>query len=311
MQLSTPKQQAFNTNFTTNLRADTQARIAGISVVMRVGGFTCSGALLYVDASQTLTYILTAKHNLLLGQALRPASKPKPSEKIDAFTSGVTVSYGGGALGEKPKQTASVDSSAKNGGNANLFPTSSADDWQIDLMLLQSSDSNLHTFAQTNAVFPSLELAQKTYEAVLSKPTFALKRTDENAFIQTGFGYSNDKRATNDGSVGKFQVRYTLPQNAGVADSVYDYDTSTGVDDTYKNVFLMDADNSNSTAPGDSGGPVFVVDYARDTKKSQTVMLIGITLGANQALTKTDLGNNIVNNTASYIGDFVAQVAYA
>ena len=304
---SSNNRTTFEQNFSAKLGATTQARIIGASVSMQLSGFLCSGVILYFNETSQLTYILTAKHNLLLGKPFSPSKKPQPSDQIDAFTAGVTVYYAAPGLNQKPVKAARVDSSANNGGNPNLFPKQDAGSWAVDLMLLQSPDGGIYEFAQTSAVLLSQTDASDTWSNLFGA---ALKRTKQNAYIQTGFGYSNDQQLVNDQLLGKFQVRYTLPCAATVTDEVYNYDEASGVDDTYQKVVMFDADDSNSTAPGDSGGPLFMVDNAIDPTKRPNVTLLGITLGSNQSLTaRTEVKEPpVVNNTVTYLKDFIAQI---
>jgi hypothetical protein len=109
--------------------------------------------------------------------------------------------------------------------------------------------------------------------------------------------------------VGRFQVRFTEPTASAVAEEVYDYTKDTNFDQVYRNVARVDAENENSTAPGDSGGPLFLLDSTSTGNGPPEVVLLGVTLGANQSLTKgIEVPDDpIVINSSSYLNVFVCE----
>jgi hypothetical protein len=93
-------------------------------------------------------------------------------------------------------------------------------------------------------------------------------------------------------------VRDTRTATAAVAEKAYNYDKEKNYEDMNLQVIMLTADNLNSTAPGDSGGPLFSVDVP--DKGSSVVTLLGFTIGANLATAPGQkLGDNPIRSNAS------------
>lgn len=89
----------------------------------------------------------------------------------------------------------------------------------------------------------------------------------ENVYIQTGYGQQVVNQAT---SGGPWQFRTTTLQSAG-PETVLQSDA-----EVYHSVVRLMANPTTTTAPGDSGGPLFAYH-----QNSHTLYLLGVTLGEN------------------------------
>jgi hypothetical protein len=304
MQLSALNRQAFEKKFTELAKSVTDL-LRGGSVLLSGGQFNGSGVIFWFEDSPTVkeTYILTAKHNLRRGAPYDPKKTGAPSTLVKDFVDNIAVYYGAVDFKTRPAKSAPLAKGADNGGNTRIFGNSTQDTWEYDVMMVKSGDPQLLAYAKSTAAVKSAEelnaLGLKLFETWTT-----LGRDQNREFIQCGFGYANEKREINDKYLGKFQVRYTQPSAAEIAD-VYDYDPETGFDQKSTSVALVVADNENSTAPGDSGGPLFLVDSTK--KGAPVVVLLGTTLGANQSLTEnTEMPDDTIEvNSSNYIQKFI------
>lgn len=302
MQLSVENRKAFEARFN-EFKTATKNLLFGCSVGLNAAPFQASGVIFICDTLGN-TYILTAKHNLLRGDT--PDNRPLPSTLVDEFTDKITIEYGAANFTSRPPLGAALVKTANNGGNAKIFGDPNQDNWDYDVMMVKSADPLLLAHAQQHALVRSKADLNKL-GLQLSAPGLALKRTSTHVFMQIGFGYSSGERAVNDSFIGKFQVRFQDPITVVVAPEVFDYDEETGVDSINTNVVRIVANDENSTAPSDSGGPLLLIDSTNTGNGPPDVFLLGVTLGANQSLTaRTPVADNpILHDTSNYVGPFI------
>ncbi len=298
MQLSPENRTKFENQFN-QLKDDTRKLLRGSAVMLNGAPFTASGVIFAYDKLGN-TLIITAKHNLVQGATYKPGKKPAPSKLVDAFTSKMKIMYGFVDFEKKGSQTALFNQGPNNGGNTKIFGGADQDNWDYDVMILTSPDQALLAHAKQYAVVKTATDLKDLVEK-LAIPKLALARSDSHLFIQVGFGNSTPVSSDSDKYVGRFQVRYTSPEASAFAKEVYDYDEEARVDFVNTNVVMMTANNDNSSAPGDSGGPLFLLDITE--KASPKVFLLSVALGANQSLTpKTPVSNlPILVGTSNYV----------
>jgi hypothetical protein len=277
-------------------------RGSAVALAYSGGSFNASGVIFYYDGTGA-SYILTAKHNLLLGQPFKPGETPAPSTFVQDFTNKVKILYGFVDFTNKAPKSADFDKSANNGGNNQIFGSPDEDNWTYDVMMVKSMDAALLDQAKLCAVAKS-QGELDILSARLALQGLALKRASKHEYIQTGCGYSHDNRPVSDKYLGKFQVRYTNPNANVIAEEVYEYYEKEKFNQVNTNIAMLEADNDNSTAPGDSGGALFQLDKNKATPE---IFLLGVTFGANQSLVKNvvvpDLPIQV--NSSSYLAKFI------
>lgn len=305
MQLSPENRLRFEQDFN-RLDATTAQFLRGSGVALSAPPFNTSGVIFgFTTAGSTL--ILTAKHNLLRGVNYPEDKKPAPSTLVGPFCAAAAIFYGARDFETRVPLSAPLDQGADNGGNTKIFGNPANNNWDYDVMLLKSSDAGLLAQARQYAVVKTLKDVEALLQTI-ANPGLALKRMDTHVYIQVGFGYSNTAMKDTDKFVGKFQVRYTSPLVSAVAERVYSYDEEAGVDGITTNVVRLAANDENSSAPGDSGGPLFLLDIAN--RASTVVSLLGVTLGANQSLTPRTVvpDEPITVSTSNYVKEFVCDI---
>lgn len=246
--------------------------------------FTGSGVLLYSTEGEAL--VVTAKHNLYIfaGKSDPPSWS---NDTVNSFQQSIKIYYDAAMdFGRSPASSAPITSIVP----VNVDPEDNP--WLYDVMILKSTDSALNTFASKNGCFTQTSL--EDHGKFMSNHVNYLKRgtqSDSRYFIQTGFGKVRDtgedskKTVLPVGKAGKnvegaFQFRVTDPLGA---ESVTVYQQSNKSQFyPYAEAVQLTADTTSSTAPGDSGGPLFVTFYDRLTKFWK-LYLIGVTTGANMA----------------------------
>ena len=304
MQLSAQNRKAFEQKFSA-LDKGVIDLLRGGSVLLNWGGFNASGVIFtFVDKDDTkATYILTAKHNLLKAEGYDPKKTGAPSTLVKAFVENTVVYYGTSDFVKRPPKSASLDKGDDNGGNTLIFGDATQNTWEYDVMMVKSADPGLLAQAKACAAVKTPEDLNKL-SLQLADTYATLQRGLKREFIQCGFGYGNEARSPGDKHLGKFQVRYTEPTALETA-PVYSYDPDSGFDQQFTNVAQVTADNENSTAPGDSGGPLFLVDTSK--KGAPVVRLLGTTLGSNHSLAKeTEVPDvPVIVNSSNYIQQFI------
>jgi hypothetical protein len=272
-----------------------------------------SGVILGVDG--TKAYILTAKHNLfILAGQLKPEDKTtkafkKPSDYVlTDFSGGISIGYRPAALlqpPEDPPRTVTVQVT----GFSFAGVAGSGDDWIYDAMLFECTNPDFYTFVNTNRFIKKANYAGYKSSLALnkSKRKYQLLDRSQFQFIQLGYGEAKPKdmdiEKENYTSYPKrIQCKQSVPVAATpVPGIVYEpraKETDRSKWRSMSHAIELQAGNTKSTGPGDSGGPLFAV-------KGNKFALVGVTSGANFYSDETRLTNPpsdrvIQNNLATY-----------
>lgn len=241
--------------------------------------FTRSGVILCQRDSET--WVLTAKHNLFI---FNDKKDPPPwdDDLLTPFRASAKIYYDEKmAFGKEPTREAAITSIEPVFQNGTM-------DWSYDVMIVKSKDAGLCQFAKSNAVYrEALATNQKDY---LKKSRW-YQSTSSRTFIVTGFGEPSDK-SDNGGTPlprgeaggtkkGALQYRIALPRAAKTT-SVFLQHHDKKKYTEFRAAIQLDANERDSTAPGDSGGPLFVVFYDK-TAAIHRLHLIGVTTGSDMA----------------------------
>jgi len=286
MIMSKNTQTAINQTFAT-IPAGIQTNLQNVSVKLfgkspKNSDFTGSGVILY--AYQGTTYILTAKHNVYVFNE-RTDPPLWDNALLTRFQQNVRVYYDTAMVFRKtPEQSAPITAIAP-------MPTGSSS-WSYDAMILESNDGNLAVFAANNRVPLIL---QKNLDFVYKQNQYLKtpdpKKNERIVFILTGFGKTSEKvknqpnktlptdaqRGTNVG--GALQYRITSPRANAMGPVFNELSGQKGQFTQFTDAIQLAADANDSTAEGDSGGPLFV--YTNDG--ADRLYLIGVTTGSDMA----------------------------
>lgn len=237
-----------------------------------------SGVILNVEAGTDVAYVLTAKHLLHIWTKQDPAVK-KPADIVTAdFLSKVKIYYGPPAL--------EAEAAAVTGAIAGVDYTASSDQtWVDDIMVLKVDDKAFHDFVVANRFVPAV--GDTKYQVLLKRQNNDTHNILDKAnfvYVQMGYGHGRDPdvavTAGYDDLKGKLQCRWTAPSEKMPAATAFEVDNKKGVvTDSLNNACLLTADDTNSTGPGDSGGPLFAVPLKIVDRT--TFYLVGVTAGAN------------------------------
>ncbi len=273
--------------FITDTAVRTQLFNATVLIKTADGRGTGTGVILNTaDVAGTATaYVLTAKHLLgsLSGGNMRTK---KPSElATTALRDGLRLFYGPTALEGAPPSAAPAAVSAFN------FKGSDDTTWGYDIMVLESTTPAFCTFVENNRFILASQAVE--YEQLLAnKPAKGCPILDSAVytFLQMGYGAGRDadvaETASYDNKEGLIQCRWPTLGARAPLPSAFEIDTIKGkgkAKDTYKlgpesfNLIAVNANNTTSTGPGDSGGPLF----ALKTSDLRKLYLVGVTTGAN------------------------------
>jgi hypothetical protein len=267
-------------------------------------GNKASGVILAVD--NTKTYVLTAKHVLYtLSGTTSPGSKKPADYNNSTFLNTLQIGYGPAGLLSAPPTTGTV-----SGIN---FTGSSDQTWVYDVVIFESADAAFRTFAEP-MVFVNAQTKKKYAELLNIKPKGCeALNTQLYEFFQLGYGDGRDKDvpATKGAGYtdysGKFQCKISTPGAKTPGDNFFDIDPNLEPAKwpLSNQVCEMSADVTNSTGPGDSGGPLF----SRLKEDKNQFYLVGVTSGANffsnpelRKKPKSELpaDNDIHNNAVTY-----------
>jgi hypothetical protein len=241
------------------------------------GRFNGSGVIVYTDGSNNTT-IVTAKHLLytITGAGDTPTWDPKLETD---FVQKVSIKYDSAmTFNKNPSQTAAIASIVS------VTPDQAAP-WAYDVMILTSTDAALATFATTNFVYARHMSGADL--GFLTKQNRYLSKTNQT-FVQTGFGANREdaedklktkmpKADLGTNSSGCLQYRFpVLTAEATVTVYSQRTDTPTKYDPGIDSI-VNQASPNDSTAPGDSGGGLFVVNRVGSQDR---FFLIGVTTGA-------------------------------
>lgn len=278
MLISAANEQQYATDFAKIPQAIRETILrATVKLVGSAGGtFTGSGVIIYADGETTT--IVSAKHNLWV-----LADKSDPPEWDDAYVRGfkanVSIKYGPTlAYDGAPDQTAAI------AGITPVVQDGGEPSWLYDVMLITSTDVQLAAHAAKYHIGPTGQMANLTF---LTTPKQYLKRApNQTYFVRTGFGKVREnpdnkpsvtmpieKPGTN--REGRLQLIMTEP-SADKPVTVYSQQSDHSGYYQFNDAVQVTADPNSSTAPGDSGGPLFYVAVG----KTPNVWLIGVTTGA-------------------------------
>lgn len=273
MILSSPNQTAFQEQFTRlNLPTTVLNSVVKLTGQIPTSGggsyFTGSGVIFHVDDLGTV-WIASALHNLWIfaGEAARPTNDP--SNYTDSFQQHITILYGPNpeAFGANTTSRAQIAEIIIN--------TSETGGWQYDVMIIKSADAALLTFAQDNLIYalPSSYQGDQGYFYDAKK---YLARGNL-IFLQAGYGTTRGGAMD---SGGPLQYRFVQPSVNALADLFYDVHANKTYD-IYSSGIQLGANANDTTAPGDSGGPLIAV---LNNKGNFVFFLIGVTTGADMVL---------------------------
>ena len=299
------------TAFFNKFSVEVRSKLLNATVFLHNPGHgKASGVILGVD--DTKAYILTAKHNLfaLAGQT-KPEDKitkafKKPSEYTleDYGRLGIQITYGPPALLRDPANAFVQVSGFNFAGVAG-----SGDSWTFDAMLFECTNTTFKTFVNDNRIIKKANYEDHTTQ--LNSADYPLLDR-KLKHIQLGYGKPKGEGMDIVNSnyadyEGKIQCKSSLPAYATTA-PVTLYEPSTQDRDRSKwrsmsHAIELAADNTNSTAPGDSGGPLFGVKVPKTG--DPTIYLVGVTSGANfyadpARLESPPTDRVINNNVATY-----------
>ncbi len=291
------------------------------TVLLHTGVAFASGVILGVD--DTKAYILTAKHNLfILAGQLTPIDKTTEAPKtpgeyaLTDYPDGIKISYRPTALlnaPEDPPKTAPVTVTGFNFAEV----AGSSDDWTYDAMLFECTNADFKTYVNTNRFIKKANYEE--YSTILGQVKGKYQLLSRSLFqhIQLGYGFARAKdldinTANYTSYEKKIQCKKSLPSTTTTSPDLL-FEPSTQVRDRSKwrrmsHAIELDADNTKSTAPGDSGGPLFAI-------KDATFTLMGVTSGANFYSQKSKLDNppsdrSIQNNVATYWHEIFKNCAF-
>jgi hypothetical protein len=273
-----------------------------------------SGVILGVNG--TKAYILTAKHNLfiLAGQST-PIHKDtqlpkKPSEYVlSDYSGGIKIGYGPTALlqsPENPPNAATAPVTAINFADV----AESGDSWTYDAILLECTNTDFYNFVNTNRFINKANYAGYKSALRLIRGKYQLLDRTKFDYIQLGYGDARAKDMDIDvdnytSYEKKIQCKQSVPVAATPSPGLVFEPRSKDRDRSkwrrMSEAVELIASNTSSTAPGDSGGPLFAIGKTNKTKFA----LVGVTSGANFFSEETKLRNPpsdrvIHNNDVTY-----------
>jgi len=287
-----------------------------------------SGVILSVIDSETVNerkvYVLTAKHCLYTLSGLKTAGQKTPADFVNnTFCNSIQIGYKPTAWLGAPTATAPVSVVNFLGDVCNDAK------WDYDLVIFESTDATFFTHARANCCVPADPLVRKDYKKVLvvdqAKGCFALN-TKMFELFQLGYGIGKDPSIATTHEYtdygGKFQSKISSPKATVPTDTFEIVKNVKGKDwPTTTQIFEMNADVTSSTAPGDSGGPLFCRPVKPDKNTTYLAskdkfFLVGITSGMNfetDAELKKDNAKLpsdkiIRNNGVTYIGDVFDEI---
>jgi hypothetical protein len=296
----------------------------------RKGGFIASGAIFTVERGSVT--ILSAAHNLMVwGGVSKPPTNWKTLE--DGFMNEVNIRFGSGSSQDKdmtfdtdPTGTAPIHSvTVCKIGPPLEAPCGSRAGCVYDVVVIKSRHAGLVTFAK-KLVFNDLDyddIAKKTRAEATEVITRTSVLLDLRQYyhIQLGYGAISETRygdTTDDsGKIVKKKVgpKSCEPRKSGVpwvhkhclhyriarpsnkeVQSYFNQDSDEGEDPAYSewpSAISLSGLCGSTTAPGDSGGPLYAVD-----KKMANVYLLGVTTGVDMYPTKK-ISNRAFRNVLS------------
>ena len=278
----------------------TAMELASVKLAKGNGEPVGSGVLLYFKAPENTetAYVITAKHLLYTYRGEKDRPEAAPRDCVDRLAGDCYVHYvtePGGRFA-RARVTGVVLLGEK---------TETAGEWTYDVMLVTSTDTHLVEHAKSNwiaglnagHVYPTIVKGESIFLSRKAKAGY-----DEITLVQTGFGKVSEKLKKEDkksgrkqrkpeeetltlpvGSSGNYKegaFQFRIAEPAGnAATTFYDSLEHSPLERfPFGRVVELKADPTNSTAPGDSGGPLFAV--ARQYRSMWSVYVVGITTGS-------------------------------
>ena len=312
-----------------------QKRILNSAVRLSGGSLNGSGVIFNVKLNSVS--IVSAAHNamVLAGVETPPQNWADLLAGQNGFKNKVKIFYGDGnatfnSLANKsaPITTVTVPKLDEAcGQRANCL---------YDLMVITSTDVNLQKYAiekvfggtwsadanKLRAAVETINKAIKAEAAVVKDSPNALLSRKKYYFVQLGFGDTEDDKRKNqwlsDGKIAqsdvatvkcenaanviaqRLQYRWTYPHSSQVA-SLYEQSAAPNEDPAYSEsccAISIGGSKSSSSAPGDSGGPLYAID-----KQYNGVYLIGVNCGADMKPSKKishPFSNCVATSVAPY-----------
>ena len=299
-----------------------EAKMQLSTVKLHHQNFSGSGVIFATGMDRT--FVLTAKHNLTVWargegrdeEALRTgawgSSRGDLRNLHRDFKTNITLTYGNG-------REASISEIVYFGA-----------DWSYDVCCLVVRDGGLRSFANDRAwIFEPFAtqgdnfVYDYSYKNALQgifnnlrdrntsgdiQPSRKTSLNNNYYFFQAGYGKtayngnSTNIANINQDSGGNFGFRVAEIDNSWAA--AVDNDTTEGTVDTYTDAIALTAAHDNSSAPGDSGGPIFAMPKNQTRSLHQiSVYLVAVTTGYNYHRNQNDaiqsdarFRNNIVTD---------------
>lgn len=301
------------TEFFNGLAEVVRNKLLPTTVLLRSLVGLASGVILGVDEGNA--YVLTAKHNLftLAGQTT-PDKEPREYYP-DAYAEGIKIRYGPTALLGSPLNP--IEPSVARVSNVNFAGIDgNCNSWIYDAILLESSDADFIAFVKENRFIDNNNCTQHQTLLQLRKGKYPLLSRRNYKHIQLGYGkgravdVSIDLTGNYTDHEGKLQCKASIPV-AETTSPVTLYEPNKKVKDRTKwrsmtQAIELSANITNSTAPGDSGGPLFAIN-----NKEPGIFLLGVTSGANwygdeERLNSPPSEREIHNNVVTYWDEMFA-----
>jgi len=290
-------------------QANLLQKLQNVSVMLKGGGFTASGVILYATGGEA--WVVTAKHNLWV-RADEKAPPDWEDSLKDDFITNVKIYYDDPmTFGDSPGTSADLT-------DIEIVNSGSSFSWDYDVIILKSTDATMVAFATTNQLYDptTFTFGERSYLYTASKYLNKTQRTSTHnfiKFIQTGYGKTTDTLGTikktripvetaGGNRFERLQYRFIQPKANSVTSVFDEREEEEGTYDEYKTAVQIDADANDSTWSGDSGGPLFIVVYDKSAS-SWKLYLIGITTGSDMATSEEEcpsegvlVENNIVTS---------------
>jgi len=270
------RQQALDTF--NNLSANHQDQMRLSSVRLTNGGFTGSGVL--VRDADNVIGIITAKHNLCVNADINTPTVWNETDTIDLinqFLTDLVVGYNAQQVGLSPGNTENLNSV-----NSDIEFHSGFGSWDYDLMFI-SFKTDLAIRSWVN------EQVGRCIDYTRNGTELYQQSQENRTVFTTGFG----DMLTHQGNQPNFN-HFLQVRSANITNSARQVLRHQNPNTNFHSVISATASNNTSTAPGDSGGPMFCV-------YQNNVYLLGVTLGSNFAHNEIINDNPIVSNEVTYL----------
>jgi hypothetical protein len=312
---------------------EARTQLLNATVRLKTDKGNASGVIL-ASTGKGKAYVLTAKHVLYkLAGDKTPGTKKPADYNNQTFCNSVEIGYAPAALLGVPTQTAPVTAVTFLGKVCN------DQNWEYDLVVFESTDATFRTHIEANRFITQDQKDLVVYSNLLNfKPSAKAEEDGEDEdesedkkdgkgctilnkelfeFFQLGYGLGKIKgvkvKDEYKNFEGKIQCKISSPSATIPVDGAYEIDKELTADKWPKsnNILLMDADATATSAPGDSGGPLFCRPKKIDKNvaylaNKSRFFLVGITSGANfftdpkwTTAQKKDLpGDDVIHNNA-------------